>query len=246
MKNTLLLVILLSFSFGKAQQSELLETTWYLTEVVHQNNSYPFVSNDEVSNVFLNFGTNTDFENPLINIHFCTSGEGEVLFENSNQDSSFRLINTVFLAWSCQTEDNYYYENMYLGIFDLPNVHTDGYYYGDFTYEIFGESENRTLIITNESGNQAVYNSQNTASVLDAKKFGLTIYPNPVSDILNFNLPDNYFYFNIKIFDAKGKLLLENSDVSSVNVSTLQNGMYFIFLENPDTFQKFTLKFIKK
>ncbi len=245
MKNFLLLIVFLSFSFGKAQQSELLETTWYLTEVIHQNTNYPFIPDNEVSSVPLNFSLNPDSGNNQLNIQYCTGGYGEVLFEEESKNYSFRLINTVFLTWMCQEESNIDEENRYLGIFDTP-YSTAEYYYGDFTYEIYGESENRTLVITNESENQAIYGSQNTASVLNTEKFGLTIYPNPITDILNFNLPDNFSDFKVKIFDINGKLLLETSNNNSVNVSALQNGLYFVFLENSNNFQTFTRKFIKK
>ena len=66
------------------------------------------------------------------------------------------------------------------------------------------------------------------------------IYPNPVKDMLNFK--NIVFGSNVEILDITGKVCKEfmvDSNISMVNLSDLQNGLYFIRTE------KFTCKFIK-
>jgi len=58
----------------------------------------------------------------------------------------------------------------------------------------------------------------------------LSIYPNPVNDILNIKSDLNLIE-NVKIYDVKGGLLYENSNKNkeiNVNVSDFSNGIYFV------------------
>lgn len=246
MKAKFLLITLFSYAVTYAQQSELLSTTWYFSEIIHQSNNYPFIPDDEVIQISLTFSINSDTGNNQLNIHYCTSGQGDVLFEQSTINNSFRLIDTGFLTGMCEEEDNMEEEHRYLGFFDAPHL-TDEYYYGDFDYEISGTPDNRILVITNELGNQVIYGSQMSSTPeFNLNKFDAMIFPNPVSANLNIKLNDNSTTGWVKIFDTNGKLLIEESSNSSINVSSLQSGFYFIFIQSEDESQEITKKFIKK
>ncbi len=73
-----------------------------------------------------------------------------------------------------------------------------------------------------------------------------SIYPNPSNDVISIrsNVPVNDF----KIVDLTGKLVLQNdsasSDVSSIDISTLSPGMYFLTLKSSSVTQ--TIKILKK
>jgi hypothetical protein len=54
------------------------------------------------------------------------------------------------------------------------------------------------------------------------------IYPSPTSDVIRVSFADGSIAENIEIYDASGKLVLTDKNVSSVNVSKLDNGVYFI------------------
>jgi hypothetical protein len=59
----------------------------------------------------------------------------------------------------------------------------------------------------------------------------LAIYPNPVSDILNINFPENSQNNLIQVYDISGKLVIEQKESSSnalVNFDGLQKGLYII------------------
>lgn len=75
----------------------------------------------------------------------------------------------------------------------------------------------------------------------------IKLYPNPSKSQLYIILPSEFNYADYKINNIEGKLLKTGNlnDVnSSINVSELQSGIYFICISKDNYFQ--TLKFIKK
>lgn len=60
----------------------------------------------------------------------------------------------------------------------------------------------------------------------------VTLYPNPVKDVLNFTNADKIK--SVRIFDATGKQLPVQKSVSNLNVSTLGKGVYFVEVEKLD------------
>lgn len=67
-------------------------------------------------------------------------------------------------------------------------------------------------------------------SALAANK--VSLYPNPVQDVLNFTNADKIK--SVKIFDAAGKQLPNQKGVSNLNVLTLSKGVYFVEVEKLD------------
>ncbi|MEI6696670.1 MAG: aryl-sulfate sulfotransferase [Bacteroidota bacterium] len=65
--------------------------------------------------------------------------------------------------------------------------------------------------------------SENTAS---GQNIG--IYPNPAQNILHLSLPVSILEFETQIRDIYGKLLLRNTNSCSIDLSALNNGIYFI------------------
>lgn len=82
---------------------------------------------------------------------------------------------------------------------------------------------------------------------LDNKtKTDLTIYPNPVQDIIKLNLTklDNY---EINIYNSSGQKLIQktiSSDVLTIDLTSLNDGIYFITVDNKT--ERWTSKIIKK
>lgn len=60
----------------------------------------------------------------------------------------------------------------------------------------------------------------------------VSLYPNPVKDVLNFTNTDKIK--SIKIFDATGKQMPATKNVSNLNVSSLGKGVYFVEVEKLD------------
>jgi len=84
--------------------------------------------------------------------------------------------------------------------------------------------EPSTVIIAAVNENQLVLN-------------GNKIYPNPVANTLNFTETANF----VSVFDINGKLMLsESNNITSIDVSILANGVYFIDVDGVKT------KFVKQ
>ena len=72
----------------------------------------------------------------------------------------------------------------------------------------------------------------------------ITIFPNPVNNILTIKIPENTSISNISITDLTGKKVLEqNNNSTTVNVEKLQNGIYLLQIVSEG--KTATSKFIK-
>ena len=77
----------------------------------------------------------------------------------------------------------------------------------------------------------------------------INVFPNPVSDVVMFQ-PEAYLRnVDIKILDVSGRLLLQKSikeitrkEIQSIDVGTLQSGIYFLKITYGDntTIEKIT------
>ncbi|KMQ68195.1 secretion protein [Chryseobacterium sp. FH2] len=63
-------------------------------------------------------------------------------------------------------------------------------------------------------------------STVEVKKTQLSIYPNPVTDILNIKTQDKVL--DIAVYDISGRLMNTKLENSQVNVSTLLKGIYIV------------------
>jgi hypothetical protein len=62
------------------------------------------------------------------------------------------------------------------------------------------------------------------------KKQNLTLFPNPVSDILNLVIFENSINSHIKIYSASGQCVIEQKGGDNINVENLKSGVYSIQL----------------
>ena len=109
----------------------------------------------------------------------------------------------------------------------------------------FDASGNAFVMIENSLGIQLMkYTSQQLLSVANQDQVSttVTIYPNPVSSILNFSEPLR----EVSITDSTGKVIsTEKNSQKNISVSALKTGIYI--LSGKDIAgQKITKKFIKK
>jgi bifunctional DNase/RNase len=70
------------------------------------------------------------------------------------------------------------------------------------------------------------------------------IYPNPTSNVLNISNSNNTEINSISISDLNGRVIKNAKGVTSVNVSDLNAGVYFVTIETTEG--KSTKKFIKE
>ncbi|HQW68303.1 MAG TPA: PQQ-dependent sugar dehydrogenase [Flavobacterium sp.] len=96
----------------------------------------------------------------------------------------------------------------------------------------FGEDINGELYIANiQNGNiyKIIDSSLNTSSF---DKTSISVYPNPASDELFIKNENNIELSSVKITDLTGKTVLnQSSQLSSITISNLSKGMYFVTVE---------------
>jgi hypothetical protein len=79
----------------------------------------------------------------------------------------------------------------------------------------------------------AIFDYSLTTGVNEEKQLlDLNVYPNPAKDVVHIklNLPENENYTAF-IYDAAGKQVMETKNASLLDVSSLDNGIYFICIE---------------
>ncbi len=85
------------------------------------------------------------------------------------------------------------------------------------------------VLQTNTQATAPDCNATTSVLSLPTNNVPFTLFPNPVTDILNFNLDSN---FSVEVYDMFSKLILkkENSNTSQLDVSGLKNGCYTIVI----------------
>ena len=86
-----------------------------------------------------------------------------------------------------------------------------------------------------------------TTGIKQEELSGLSVYPNPVDDVLKINLPEGLSNSVASVFNIEGKLILVQqltTSESSINVVGLSSGIYTVKLLSSDT--SYSQKFIKK
>ena len=103
-----------------------------------------------------------------------------------------------------------------------------------FTYSIEQDGDEFTLEITNFEGNRAYYSSV-PLSQPEFSQLQLTLYPNPVTDVLHINSLD--VINTISVFDIYGKVIKSidvNSQNIEISVNRLLAGVYFVKAQTKD------------
>ena len=102
---------------------------------------------------------------------------------------------------------------------NLVNLNPDTYYF------IISESNNQTGSYEFKVTPQATLGIENINFENE-----VSLYPNPTKNAINIKL-NNYQNVSVALYDLGGRLILEqelNSEISTVNISHLQNGMYLL------------------
>ncbi|MCF6350765.1 MAG: T9SS type A sorting domain-containing protein [Flavobacteriaceae bacterium] len=83
-----------------------------------------------------------------------------------------------------------------------------------------------------------------SASIEDNNLVGVSVYPSPISDVLNITMPANSTIIKASIFDLLGRDTGINITNDTMNTSKLAPGIYMFLLETNQG--KFTTKIVKK
>jgi aminopeptidase YwaD len=73
----------------------------------------------------------------------------------------------------------------------------------------------------------------------------LVVYPNPVENGLNFNMPEGIEEYDLRITDASGRVLLSKNGntMEQLDVTMLKSGSYYLIVRANDKF--YTANFTK-
>lgn len=121
----------------------------------------------------------------------------------------------------------------------------------DFIIELIGGTILNPALTNNETyldGHPAdgtIYRlTPATTQIADHQGQNITIYPNPVQDILN--IETKQINTKVTIFDFTGKLIISQtiSETGAIDVSKISAGIYFLQIENEGITQ--TQKFVKQ
>jgi len=74
-------------------------------------------------------------------------------------------------------------------------------------------------------------------------KNNFSIYPNPVNNVLNISVKNEMTINNLSITDLNGRVVSTSSSSTSIDVSNLSSGVYFVSIETNEG--KGTSKFVK-
>lgn len=138
-------------------------------------------------------------------------------------DSAIVLNGNFFIGWQKIGTT----EMLNVG-FDVNKVNNDKLYYNFAGNWIKSQLEG-TVMIRPVFGKD-INISTNVEQPDPFEQNEYTIYPNPAQDILNINIKDhNTSQYRVTIFDIYGKTYLDRSlDESYIDLSTINNGIYFI------------------
>jgi hypothetical protein len=214
MKKLALLIILLLAVKGYSQHTELLDKNWYL--------HFGILEHEEFYPPSMIQGT-VFFEDLSVIVYHSLCEDG--IMANIEYDVNQEIFNIedvpLVIVGICS-------EETYL---DFMSNHYRIYYNQDhtsknpFTYIIETDGDNYMLTIENGNGDIAVYGNV-PLSTEDFNDLSVSIYPNPVKELLFIESKENIS--SITIFDIHGKKVKTVNAQSEINLSGLQSGVYFV------------------
>ena len=238
-KYTIFLIVLCS-TYSYAQDPELFENTWYLQKVAIEEEEYPIV--DYTSHI----ATTEFFENDnYIYVYLCDFLNFSAIYSfGSNDEFGLSQLEESPFPTECDgsDEDLLLFRDYYFSIFyfwDEDEIVIKN----PFTYTLEADGENYTLTIENIDGDYAVYNDQKL-STHEFENNRFSFYPNPVSETLY--IIGNKDVIRANIYSITGqKTAIINSTAKEIDVSLLQNGLYFLELETSDGSNQ-VVRFVKE
>jgi hypothetical protein len=72
---------------------------------------------------------------------------------------------------------------------------------------------------------------------INAYKTGIQVYPNPANNFIRIKNAGREF--DVTIFNAVGQQILYSRDLEQINISTLENGLYFVRVDSKTSIETF-------
>ena len=203
-------------TFFNSASQELSNNTWYLHNLIIDGNDNIPPNNTELHEIPLNFYVD------VFSSEACSYLTGGNYFDYNLSQFYLYSIGTNYGLTLCNPTypENNIFTDLYIRDFYLTNMP------GPFHYQLTTNNSIKTLTITSENGDQAIYKN----TVLSTQEYTnslVSIYPNPVKDILNIDISNNKIVRNATIYNILGKELL-HSTKKEIDVSKLTNGVYVV------------------
>jgi hypothetical protein len=199
-----------------------------------------------------NAGYDMSFEDssaPIISENEVSNGKYEVNFKESSSDYESNIYREPIIIesdnFSMYHNQEIDQENWYLnpeGVKELNYILNVDDLNKDAFIE-FAITDDRGNVSTKEITYKGTLSVDNNVIISGNE---LSVYPNPVKNKLNFKSTENLNIKNVKILDLNGLILSETAGLSipsSLNVSDLVNGIYFVEFEYES--QTYQMKFVK-
>ena len=216
MKSIYVLLLILAATKVQAQDTELINNTWYLQNLIINGNDNIPTSNSEVSSITANFYL-TEFFTSI-----CDALSGSIVYDDNINEFN---LNAGLTFDGCSNQINTDFQLLYLENFYFNNMSNP------FVYSIQNEGNgSQTLIVNNSTGNQAIYTSD-LLSVQEFSNSSINIHPNPFENVLYISELSTLQNLRMTIFDISGRQVLKTNN-KIIEVQKLNSGIYFILLNN--------------
>lgn len=211
--------------FIKAQQQDLINHTWFLYKVVLDSNEHlvPNTSDEIIAQA--------DFSENQLQSFVCNTLGGDIS-NLSNEEVDFSGLDLTLITCPSNFDEYNLLENNYFGLFFGANTATG--FYENFSYTIQDLGSYLQLTLVNPVGDSAIYYSQ-YMSVYEINNSKISLYPNPVKDVLYIDGFDDDTY-RLELYNSSGKQV-ENRSIplkkhTELAVNHLQKGLYIINIRN--------------
>ncbi|KFF21803.1 T9SS type A sorting domain-containing protein [Chryseobacterium sp. JM1] len=226
MKKLLLPAAIIVGTLFHAQNTELTDTTWYLKKIIKNNVTYNVPQNTEMVTPTLTF-TLPSVSSPAysMNSYICGTSIWAVVYQIEITASAFGLWASGVGNQTCTNPENITFFNHYSNYFEYNS--------GLFNYQITYSGNTKNMVVDNNYGVQAFYESGflTTKELEASKAASIKIYPNPVKDsFLEIKGVERIEW--TKIYNAEGRLVQQNSADSRIDVSGLSRGGYFLEIKS--------------
>ncbi|GEM_PF-646164 len=245
----LFLVLNISFISAQTQEEELKNNMWYVHKVIYNDIEYIAPVNDERSGSVPNLKLFENSFEDYFEFYFCFYNSSNYLLFLENQQFSVEgWISLAIVPSACSVQENNDYYFYYFSVMN-PLVTAAPLIYSYEVNTIDGST--KQLIITNQNGDKAYFYNYYLSNPL-FELSDISIYPNPVSDVVQIAMPDTAKErYDYKIYDSNGKLIKVFKDKKGLHITLeiqdLALGIYWLEINIPDTQQRgYSTKIIKK
>jgi hypothetical protein len=149
------------------------------------------------------------------------------------------VTDTFYIGWQ-QTS---FSSNVKFDVgFDLNTDASDHLFY-NINSVWYGSSFSGAVMMRPIMGEEIPFGVGVSDPIMDES--GIMVFPNPVQDVLNINLPDNNNY-RLEVLDYMGRIIFSALNTQSVSVSALTPGFYFLKSTDLRSGKSYLNKFIKQ